>query len=170
MYARRPYIPGGRHSPYPRERMDSGSIQDRAESTLTSQSLSCSSGHDTLSSPDLLCTGSPQRLPRKPTLSLQRPWGGEGYERGGESSADLFLDHVAVTSNQSAEVGVHPEDPAGSPQKPSGAFRPRVSLCWRASFHLLSPDPETGSNEFWAWWRGPSRCLLQSRLSPIENL
>lgn len=49
MYARMPR--GDRHSPYARERMDSGAIRDRAESTRTSQCSSCSSRYDTLSSP-----------------------------------------------------------------------------------------------------------------------
>lgn len=59
----------------------------------------------------LVCTYYPLRLPRKPTLRLRRPPSEEGMKGEGKAMADPLLDHVAASSNQSAEVGVHPEDP-----------------------------------------------------------
>lgn len=94
----------------------------------------------------LVCIRDQLLLPRKPALRLQRPWSGEGDITGWEKQRpNPFLDHVAATSSQSAEVGVHPEDPAGAAGKWRGAYCSRVSLCPRASFRLLSQDRRTGS-------------------------
>ncbi|KAI5232097.1 T-Box Transcription Factor Tbx4 [Manis pentadactyla] len=107
--------------------MDSGAIRDRAESTPTFQSLSCSRRHDIPSSPGPGVYTLPAGLPRKPTLSLQRPpGGGWGKKR-----------------------------------------RPWVTWQQTSTNQQRSED-RIGSIELWAV-AGPG-CLLQSWLSPIENL
>lgn len=68
---------------------------------------------------------------------------GSGVKGAGKAAADPFLDHVVAASNQSAEVGVHPEDPAGAPGKFWGPPRSRVAWYLSASFHLLSVDRRT---------------------------
>lgn len=50
-------------------------------------------------------------------------WAGRGGEGRG-SSGRPFLGHVAAPSNQSAEVGVHPEDPGSAAWKSVGCLRP----------------------------------------------
>lgn len=141
MYTRRP--PGDRHSPYPRDRMDSGTIPERKLSSLRPLNpWLATAGTIPSLARDLKCTHYPLRLPRKPALSLRRHRG-VGMKGAGKAAAEPFLDHVAATCNQSAEVGVHPEDPAEALRKSCGAFRPRVIQCMRATFHLLSPDQRT---------------------------
>lgn len=139
MYARRP--PGGRHSPYPRERMDSGSTRDRAESILTSQSLSCSRGHDTLSGPDLLCTGHGSGCLGNP-LSASGDLGmGRGMGGAGKAAPTcLWITWREPPPGQQRQ-GAPPGDAAGRPQCPSGASRPRVLRAGARVFTCLRQVP-----------------------------
>lgn len=90
--------------------------QNRVHSRLLILVLQQQAGHPPF--PGAWCVHNcPLRLPRKPALRLPRPPGGEGVRGAGKVVADSFLDHVAASYNQSAEVGVHPEDPAGAPGK-----------------------------------------------------
>ena len=110
------------------------------------------------------------RLPRKPALSVPRPPGGEGVRGAGKAVANPFLDHVAASYNQSEEVGVHPEDPAGAPGKWWGGTPRSAGLLDSAC--VVSPvfarsEARMGSNDL---QRGPRSCLFQSRLFPTKSL
>lgn len=143
--------------------------QSRVHSRLLILVLQQQAGHPPF--PGAWCVHNcPLRLPRKPALRLPRPPGGEGVRGAGKVVADSFLDHVAASYNQSAEVGVHPEDPAGAPGKWWGGAPVSAGLLDSAC--VFSPafarsEARMGSNDL---QRGPSRCLFQSRLFPTENL
>lgn len=166
MYARRP--PGGRHSPYPRERMDSGSTRDRAESILTSQSLSCSRGHDTLSGPDLLCTGHGSGCLGNP-LSASGDLGmGRGMGGAGKAAPTcLWITWREPPPGQQRQ-GAPPGRRRGQTSVPEWRFPPSGPPGRRASVHLPPPGPGTGGSEFGAWRRGPRRCPSSPGAVPLE--
>ena len=141
--------------------------QSRVHSRLLILVLQQQAGH--LPFPGAWCVHNcALRLPRKPALRVPRPPGGEGVRGAGKAVADPFLDHVAASYNQSAEVGVHPEDPAGAPGKWWGGTPRSAGILDSAC--VVSPvfarsEARMGSNDL---QRGPSPCLFQSRLFPTN--
>lgn len=141
--------------------------QSRVHSRLLILVLQQQAGH--LPFPGAWCVHNcALRLPRKPALRVPRPPGGEGVRGAGKAVADPFLDHVAASYNQSAEVGVHPEDPAGAPGKWWGGTPRSAGILDSAC--VVSPvfarsEAGMGSNDL---QRGPSPCLFQSRLFPTN--